>query len=122
MRQKKLRIHTVEKGHEGAPGGGEDPQRHRAGLYPGGDHQLRRDDGLRRQRGRRQGEGTAAVRGQRVCGQGRRHDLLPLQRVTTSACQAGPAPPVLLFSRFSKQLYACRGAPRFSSAETRQKP
>ncbi len=33
------------------------------------------DDGLRRQRGRRQGEGPAAVRGQGLCGQGRRHDL-----------------------------------------------
>ena len=76
------RAWTIRKGYQGPAGGGQDPLRYRAGLHPGGDHQLRRDDGLRRQRGRRQGEGPAAVRGQGLCGQGRRHDLLPLQRIS----------------------------------------
>ena len=122
LRQGRVPRLDHQKGHQGSPGRRQDPLRHRAGLHSGRDHQLRRDDGLRRQRGRRQGKGPAALRGQGVRGQGRRHDLLPLQRITISACHAGPAPPVLLFSRFFKQLYACRGAPRFSSAETRQKP
>ena len=44
------------------PGRRKDPLRHRAGLHPGGDHQLRRDDGLR-QRGRRQGKGLLRSEG-----------------------------------------------------------
>ena len=54
------RAWTITQGHQGPAGGGQDPLRYRAGLHPGGGHQLRRDDGLRRQRGRRQGEGPAA--------------------------------------------------------------
>ena len=78
------RAWTIRKGTKAPPGRRKDPLRHRAGLHPGGDHQLRRDDGLR-QRGRRQGKGSAAVRGQGLCGQGRRHDLFPLQRVNKQA-------------------------------------
>ena len=66
------------QGYEGSAGRRQDPLRHRARLHPCRDHQLLRDDRLRL-RGRRQGEGAAAQRGQGLCGEGRRHDLLPLQ-------------------------------------------
>ena len=64
------------------PGRRQDPLRHRAGLHPGGGAGLRRHDQVR-QRQRRQGEGPAPQRGQGLRGPGRRHDLLPVQRVMT---------------------------------------
>lgn len=60
-------------------GRGQDPLRHRARLHPRRNDQFRRHDPLRQSR--RQRKGIAAQRGQGVRRQGRRHDLLPLQRI-----------------------------------------
>ena len=69
-----------QKRHQGPAGRGQDPLRHRARLHPRRNDQFRRHDPLRQRRGGK-GKGIAAQRGQGVRRQGRRHDLLPLQRV-----------------------------------------
>ena len=58
------RAWTIVKGYEGSAGRRQDPLRHRARLHPCRDHQLLRDDRLRLRR-RRQGEGAAALRGEK---------------------------------------------------------
>ncbi len=72
------RAWTIVKGTKAPQAAGKIHSDIERGLHPCRDHQLLRDDRLRL-RGRRQGEGPAPQRRQGLCGAGRRHDLLPLQ-------------------------------------------
>ena len=64
-------------GHQGAPGGGQDTHRFRAGIHPGGDHRLRGPEKLR-DHGGGEGKGPYPLRGQGVCGAGRGYHFVPV--------------------------------------------
>ncbi len=70
------------EGHQGAAGGGQDPQRHRARLHPRRVHLVRRLRAVQDDR-RAARRGQAALRGQGLRDAGRRRGRVPLQRLTT---------------------------------------
>ena len=93
---KEARAWTVEKGVEGAAGGGRHPHRFREGLHPRRDHRLRR---LRRAAGGEAGAreaGKFRLEGKDYVVAGRRRAAFPLRQLTTRPSD-GPA----VFRRFS---------------------
>ena len=77
---KEIRAWTVPPRRDRPAGGGRDPHRLRTRLHPGRGP-LDRGPGAVQERGRHQGRGQAALRGQVVRHEGRRRGALPVQRL-----------------------------------------
>ena len=77
--KKECRAWTIRKGHQGTAGCRQDPQRFRARLHPCQRHWLQRSGSQQLRLRRRQGQGSAAHRGQGVRCQRRRCDRVPVQ-------------------------------------------
>ena len=79
--EKEVRAWTITKGTKAPAGSRQDPFGFRKRFYPRRGVPLRRPDEVQDRTGG-QGGRTAPLRRQGICGQGRRHHELPVQRVT----------------------------------------